>query len=123
MNEDPEVYLAKEEVLTLPTHVKRAIVHRFPENWHIIRKATLELLTTGKSPTHAELEAYARQIWRKPYTPWFFLKIRWERAGIETELVRQAINGIDASYYELKGIRLKESVLKALLEKAKSTNP
>jgi hypothetical protein len=121
MNEDPEIYLTREEVLKLPTHVKLAIVHRFPENWHIIRKATLELLTTGKSPTHAELEAYARQIWRKPYTPWFLLKIRWERAGIETELVRQAIDRIDASYYKLKGIRLKESVLKALQEKAKAS--
>nr|WP_015243610.1 hypothetical protein [Thermococcus sp. AMT7]AFZ84295.1 hypothetical protein a7-7 [Thermococcus sp. AMT7] len=114
--EDREIFLTKEEVLKLPTHIKLAIVHRFPEKWHIIRKATLELLTTGKSPTYAELEAYARQIWRKPYTPWFLLKIRWERAGIETELVRE-----DASYYELKGIRIKESVLKALQEKAKSS--
>lgn len=50
MNEDPEIYLTRGEVLKLPTHVKLAIVHHFPENWHIIRKATLELLTTGKSP-------------------------------------------------------------------------
>lgn len=123
MNEDPEIHLTREEVLKLPKSVKLALVNRFPEEWHIIRKATLQLLTTGKSPTYAELEGYARQIWRKPYTPWFFLKIRWQRAGIETELIRQAIDGIDASYYELKGIRLKESVLKALMEKAKSTNP
>ena len=117
--EDREILLTAEEVLKLPEEVKKAIIKRIPERWHIIREATLRLITTGKSPTNAELEAYARQVWRKPYTPWFLLKVRWTMAGIETELVRKAKDHIDFSYYRLKGVRIKESELKALLSKSK----
>jgi len=113
--EDKEIFLTKEEVLALPPHVKKAIVHRLPRGWKVIRGIALELLTKGRTPPAYELHTYAKNYWHSPYYPWSILRAHLIRYGIDVEYKRDAKEGIDFSYWELKGLKIKERELKALM--------
>jgi len=118
-NEDREIFLTPEEVFKLPEEVREAIANRVPNNWTVIKSLVLDLLFMGVTKTKAEIQQYAKETWHKPYTPWYVLPGYFKLYGIETEYIREIKNHVDVSYYKLKGVRIKESELKALLNQKK----
>ena len=114
--EEREIFIPAEEVFNLPVGVRVAIANRIPDNYNIIKKLTIELLVFGATETHAELQAYARQVWHKPYFPWYVLPAYWRKIGVEAELVHEREEGITFEYYILKGLWIKPSVLNRLIE-------
>jgi len=118
--EDKELFLSPEEVFKLPEEVREGIVNRLPKGWKVIRELARDLLFMGVTESKAEMKQYAKQIWHKPtYTPWYALRGYLKLYGIETEYVWERRDRMDVSYYKLKGVRIKKSELKALLDHIK----
>jgi len=113
--EEREIFIPAEEVFNLPIGVRLAIANRIPDNYRIIKQLTIELLVFGTTKTHAELQAYARQVWHKPYFPWYVLPAHWRGIGVEAELVHEREDRITLEFYVLKGLWIKLKVLNRLI--------
>jgi hypothetical protein len=114
--EEGEIFIPAEEVFNLPIRVRMAIANRIPDNYHKIKELTVELLLFGATKTKAEMQAYARQVWHKPYFPWYVLPAHWKAIGVEAELKREQEEGVTFEFYILKGIWIKPKVLNRLME-------
>jgi len=117
--EDKELFLTAEEVLKLPEEVKEGIANRIPNNWRIIKSLALDLLFTGATKTKVEMDRYAKDKWHwTSYSPWYIVNGYLKIYGIETQYMKKTKGHLDFGYYRLKGVRIKESELNALLDKS-----
>ena len=114
--EEREIFIPAEEVFNLPLRVRLAIANRIPDNYNKIKELTIELLVFGATRTHMDMQAYAKQVWHKPYFPWYVLPAHWKAIGVEAELIHETEEGVSIEFYVLKGIWIKPKVLNRLME-------